>query len=319
MDPQELERLVETIATQVRKRLEQERSGNVRAGAYGTLAPGDIKQSCVGRTDPCYATKEQCEGGGMCAVRKKGVVERMVSDGAARIGAGPGITQVDSALARMIDHTLLKPEATKEQLTQVCKEAREYGFATVCVNSANIPLVARLLQGSSVKPIAVVGFPLGASLPTAKAFEAREAIRNGALEIDMVVNVGALKSKDYTTVLEDIQRVVDASKPHKVKVILETGLLNDEEKVIACTLSKAGGAHFVKTSTGFGPGGATVQDIGLMRRVVGNDMEVKASGGIRTKEDAETMRAAGADRIGASASVAIVTGTAKAEPGKKGY
>lgn len=310
MNPQELEKLVELVTAQVRTRLEQ-------GGSRLPIPP--VKQSCVGRTDPCFATKEQCEGSGMCAVRKKGVVEQLLADGASRIGAGPGIVGVDSALARMIDHTMLKADATREQLASLCKEARQYGFATVCVNSANIPYVAQQLSGSSVKPIAVVGFPLGASLPAAKAFEAREAVRNGAQEIDMVINVGALKSRDYSLVLEDIMRVVEASKPHKVKVILETGMLSDEEKVIACTLSKAGGAHFVKTSTGFGPGGATVQDIQLMRRVVGKDMEVKASGGIRTKEDAEAMRAAGADRIGASASVAIVTGTAKADPTKKGY
>lgn len=311
MSPQELEQLVEVITAQVRSRL---------LNQGGTLSGGPVpRTSCVGRTDPCNATKEQCEGSGMCIVRKKGVVTQLIADGAARIGAGPGIVGVDTALASMIDHTLLKPEATKEQLTQVCKEAVQYRFATVCVNSANIPLVARMLSGSTVKPIAVVGFPLGASLPSAKAFEAREAIRNGALEIDMVINIGALKSRDYTLVLEDIMRVVEASRPHKVKVIIESGALNDEEKVIACTLAKAGGAHFVKTSTGFGPGGATVQDIQLMRRVVGGDMEVKASGGIRTKEDADAMRAAGADRIGASASVAIVTGTAKADPAKKGY
>lgn len=319
MNPQELDKLVDAITAQVKARLERERAG-AGAAAPVRAASGTAPQSgCAGRTDPCYATKEQCEGAGMCAVRKKAVVEGMIADGAARIGTGPGITGVDTALARMIDHTLLKAEATREQLTQLCKEAVQYGFATVCVNSANIPTAARLLAGSSVKPIAVVGFPLGASLPAAKAFEAREAIRNGAQEIDMVINVGALKSRDYTLVMEDIHKVVEASRPHKVKVILETGMLNEEEKVIACSLSKAAGAHFVKTSTGFGPGGATVQDIQLMRRVVGKDMEVKASGGIRTKEDADAMRAAGADRIGASASVAIVTGTAKNDGAKKGY
>ncbi len=312
MNPQELEALVEAITAQVRARLDVGGPPRTQTGAVSAA-------SCAGRTDPCYATREQCEGAGMCAVRKKPVLERMVADGAARFGSGPGITKVDTVLAKMIDHTLLKPDATREQLTQVCNEAMQYGFATVCVNSANIPLVARLLKGSDVKPIAVVGFPLGASLPSAKAYEAREAIRNGAQEIDMVINVGALKNRDYTSVMEDIMRVVDASRPHRVKVILETGLLTDEEKVIACTLAKAAGAHFVKTSTGFGPGGATVQDIQLMRRVVGPDMEVKASGGVRTTEDAEAMKKAGADRIGASASVAIVTGAKKDPDQKKGY
>ncbi|MCP5103887.1 MAG: deoxyribose-phosphate aldolase [bacterium] len=217
-------------------------------------------------------------------------------------------------MAGMIDHTLLKPDASREQLQKVCSEAKQFNFATVCVNSANIPLVARLLQGSPVKPIAVVGFPLGAASSQSKAYESREAIRAGAREIDMVVNIGALKSKDYKLVNEDIKAVVEASKPHKVKVIIETAQLNNEEKVIACALSKTAGAAFVKTSTGFGGGGATVEDIGLMRRVVGSDMEVKASGGIRTTEDAQKMIKAGADRIGASASVAIVTG-AKAKKG----
>jgi len=159
-----------------------------------------------------------------------------------------------------------------------------------------------------VKPIAVVGFPLGVATTNAKSFEAREAVKSGAGEIDMVINVGALKSKDYAYVLRDIEAVVEASKPAGVKVILETGGLNDEEKVVACGLSKAAGAAFVKTSTGFGPGGATVHDIELMRRVVGADMGVKASGGVRSREDWEKMVAAGADRIGASASVAIVQG-----------
>src|SRR5690606_9306977 len=160
----------------------------------------------------------------------------------------------------------------------------------------------------SVKPIAVVGFPLGAMTPTAKAFEAREAVRSGAREIDMVINIGALKSKDYALVADDICKVVQASKPYPVKVILETGGLSYDEKVIGCALSKAGGAAFVKTSTGFGKGGATVEDIELMRRIVGDDIGVKASGGVRSTEDAQKMMAAGANRIGASASVAIVTG-----------
>ncbi|MGE5343699.1 MAG: deoxyribose-phosphate aldolase [Candidatus Omnitrophota bacterium] len=214
---------------------------------------------------------------------------------------------IDTQLASRIDHTILKPDATRDQVIHVCKEAKQYSFATVCVNSAYIPLVAELLKGTPVKPIAVVGFPFGAATSEAKAFEAGEAIRAGAEEIDMVINIGALKSKDYRMVTEDIRSVVEASKPHKVKVIIETAQLNEDEKIIACALSKAAGAAFVKTSTGFGGGGATVEDIRLMRRIVGFDMEVKASGGIRTKEDAQNMLDAGADRIGASASVAIVT------------
>lgn len=253
---------------------------------------------------------EICTDCGHCVTDKPAAVQNLVDSGAGRIGSKTGIngTKIDARMAAMIDHTLLKPDARNEDLIKVCQEAREYGFATVCVNSVNIPLVARQLRGSPVLPIAVVGFPLGAATTQAKAFEAREAIRAGAREIDMVINIGALKSKDYRTVYEDIRTVVESSQPHKVKVIIETSQLNDEEKIIACALSKTAGAAFVKTSTGFAGGGATVEDIALMRRVVGTDMEVKASGGIRTREDAQKMIQAGADRIGASASVAIVTG-----------
>ncbi len=214
-------------------------------------------------------------------------------------------------LAKYIDHTLLKPDATKAQLEKLCREAVEHSFATVCVNSSNIPTVKKFLQGSSVKPIAVVGFPLGAATTAAKVFEAEEAIREGALEIDMVMNIGALKSKNYETVFYDIQKVVEACRTIPVKVILETSMLDTQEKMIACVLAKLARASFVKTSTGFGGGGATVEDIELMRNIVGGDMGVKASGGIRTFEDAVKMIEAGANRIGSSNSVAMVTGKAK--------
>lgn len=218
-------------------------------------------------------------------------------------------------LARVIDHTLLKPEATREDLRKLCSEAMTHNFFSVCVNSANVPFVREQLQGSSVKVCAVVGFPLGAMSPTAKAFETTEAVRQGADEIDMVINVGALKSRDYALVLDDIARVVGAAQGRTVKVILETGGLDRDEKMIACVLSKAASAQYVKTSTGFGPGGATVEDIALMRSVVGPDIGVKASGGVRTANDADALIAAGATRLGASSSVAIVTGGA----GKSGY
>lgn len=246
-----------------------------------------------------------------------GTMQSLLQNGATRVGhCGESPIQaqtqgVDSELAAHIDHTLLKPDATAEEIFRICTEARKYSFATVCVNSNNIPKVAELLKGSTVKPIAVVGFPLGAGSTASKAFEAREAIKAGAQEIDMVVNIGALKNKDYAFVLEDIKKVVEASQPYPVKVILETSNLNNEEKIIACALSKSAGAAFVKTSTGFGSGGATAEDVALMRRVVGDAMGVKASGGIRTFEDAAKMIEAGANRIGASASVAIVTKTAK--------
>ena len=220
----------------------------------------------------------------------------------------PDQIRTSKDIAPFIDHTLLNPDATREQVQKLCEEARRYGFATVCVNSSNIPLAARLLAGSSVVPIAVVGFPLGAAVTASKAFEAREAVRSGAREIDMVINIGALKSRDYRLVSDDIAAVVRASGPAPVKVILETSKLTDDEKIVGCALSKAAGAAFVKTSTGFGGGGATAEDVALMRRIVGDDMGVKASGGVRTTEDAQKMLAAGASRIGASASIAIVTG-----------
>lgn len=221
-----------------------------------------------------------------------------------------------NSLAAMIDHTLLKPDATDDDIQRVAQEAIEHGFATVCVNSSQVGRVAELLDGSDSLPIAVVGFPLGAASTEAKAFEARQAVSDGAREIDMVINVGALRSKDYASVLNDIREVVEAASPSPVKVILETATLTEDEKIIACALSSAAGAAFVKTSTGFGPGGATVEDIALMRRIVGPKMGVKASGGVRTYEDAVRMVEAGANRIGASSSVAIVTRQAQAAGGK---
>lgn len=257
----------------------------------------------------CVLGADGCKNCGLCIIKKPEAVEKIVSEGADRISSSMGVTEkFDTKLASMIDHTILKPDVTRDELKRVCDEARKYHFATVCVNSSNIPYVAQQLSGSGVKPIAVVGFPLGAATALSKAFEAKEAIKNGAEEIDMVINIGALKSKDYKTVYEDISRVVEASRPHKVKVILETSSLDHDEKVAACVLSKTAGAAFVKTSTGFASGGATAEDIALMRKIVGSDMEVKASGGIRSKADAEAMVKAGANRIGASASVAIVTG-----------
>jgi deoxyribose-phosphate aldolase len=211
-------------------------------------------------------------------------------------------------LARVIDHTQLKPETDRAQIEQLCKDARAHGFFSVCVNAAMVHYARALLSGCPVKVCAVVGFPLGASTPGSKAYEAREAIRCGADEIDMVLNIGALKSRDYALVEEDICKVVRAVHPKPVKVILETSLLDNDQKVIACALSKAAGAAFVKTSTGFGGGGATVEDITLMRRVVGPDVGVKASGGVRDYAGALALLRAGANRLGCSSSVAIVTG-----------
>lgn len=209
-------------------------------------------------------------------------------------------------IASMIDHTLLKPEATPAQVERLCAEAAEYHFANVCVNPVYIPLAARLLKGTGVKVCCVVGFPLGAIAPEQKAAEAASCAAMGAEELDMVIHVGAAKAGDWALVQRDIEGVVKAAAGHTVKVIIETCLLTDEEKVKACEAAKAAGAHFVKTSTGFSTGGATTHDIALMRKTVGSEMGVKASGGIRDYETAMAMIEAGANRIGASAGIAIV-------------
>jgi deoxyribose-phosphate aldolase len=211
-------------------------------------------------------------------------------------------------LAAQIDHTTLKPDATEAQIERLCAEAREYGFAAVCVNPVWVPACARLLAGASSRVCTVVGFPLGATTSEVKAFETRRAIADGASEIDMVLNIGALKSGDSAWVQRDIAAVVAGAHASGaiVKVILETCLLTEAEKLNACALAQAAGADFVKTSTGFGPGGATAADIALMRRVVGDEMGVKASGGVRDLEQMKAMVAAGATRIGASAGVRIV-------------
>ena len=209
-------------------------------------------------------------------------------------------------IAAMIDHTLLKPEATPAQIEKLCTEAAEYHFASVCVNPVYIPLAARLLKGTGVKVCCVVGFPLGAIAPEQKAAEAASCAAMGAEELDMVIHVGAAKAGDWALVQRDIEGVVKAAAGHTVKVIIETCLLTDEEKVKACEAAKAAGAHFVKTSTGFSTGGATTHDIALMRKTVGPEMGVKASGGIRDYETAMAMIEAGANRIGASAGIAIV-------------
>ena len=209
-------------------------------------------------------------------------------------------------IASMIDHTLLKPEATPAQIEKLCAEAAEYHFASVCVNPVYIPLADRLLKGTGVKVCCVVGFPLGAIAPEQKAAEAASCAAMGAEELDMVIHVGAAKAGDWALVQRDIEGVVKAAAGHTVKVIIETCLLTDEEKVKACEAAKAAGAHFVKTSTGFSTGGATTHDIALMRKTVGPEMGVKASGGIRDYETAMAMIEAGANRIGASAGIAIV-------------
>ena len=237
-------------------------------------------------------------------------VRQSVINGADRVAFHGDASQVPLDLARYIDHTALKPETTADAIDQLCAEADQYQFASVCVNPTWVKRCASNLRGSGVKVCTVIGFPLGANTAEIKAMEARRAIRDGAREVDMVINVGALKSGDHQTVLTDIEKVVDSAHEAGVivKVILETALLTDEEKVIASSLAKRAKADFVKTSTGFGGGGATVYDVALMRETVGPDMGVKASGGVRTKSEVEDMIAAGATRIGASAGVQIVSG-----------
>jgi len=226
--------------------------------------------------------------------------------GADRIGVCHP-TKACNEISALVDHTLLKPGATQEDVAKLCEDAKSYCFASVCVNPAYVALSAQLLRGSGVKVCTVVGFPLGSTTPTVKAIEARDAIANGADEVDMVINVGALKSGNDALVTDDIRAVREATRGKVLKVILETALLNNDEKVRACRICRELGADFVKTSTGFGPGGATVEDVRLMRETVGPLMGVKASGGIRDTKDARQMMAAGATRLGTSASVAIVT------------
>jgi len=213
------------------------------------------------------------------------------------------------SLASYIDHTLLRSDASIEEVRKVCDEAKKYRFASVCVNPSYIRFVAEQLEGSGVKPCCVIGFPFGTQTPEAKKSETADAVRNGAKEVDMVINVGAIKSKDWQLVKRDVAAVVEAAK-HKagVKVILETCLLTDEEIVEACSVCKKAGADFVKTSTGFSKGGATAEVVALMRKTVGPDMGVKASGGVRTYEDAVMMISAGANRLGASAGISIIAG-----------
>lgn len=308
----DIARAVDEITQRVRSRIQAARVGREEpctaksptASNGGPSVPMMSSSSSSTSSESsadCAPSCDTCSNFDSC-----GVAGAVRFQGVARIA--PDRVRTSADIAPFIDHTLLKPDATRDEVVKVAEEARKYGFATVCVNSIHVGTVARILSGSKTVPIAVVGFPLGAALPSAKAFEAREAIRCGAREIDMVINIGALKTKDYNLVLNDISKVVEASRPYPVKVILETSQLSNDEKIVGSALSKAAGAAFVKTSTGFAGGGATADDIALMRRIVGDDVGVKASGGVKSSEDAMKMIAAGANRIGASASIAIVTG-----------
>lgn len=297
MTPTELDTLVAQIGEEILARL----NGPDGTGSRGKKPEGLNlpDQVCPGCTQRCPQT---------CAKNTK----EILAAGADRVSASERLTKIDPAIAALIDHTILKPEATRADVIKVCREARQYNFASVCVNPYWVPLVRTELQGSPVKVCTVVGFPLGATSTEAKVAETMAALRAGAQEIDMVINVGALRSGDQEAVKLDIRQVVQVAHEARaiVKVILETALLDDNQKAVASTLAKLAGADFVKTSTGFGPSGATAHDVALMRSVVGPEMGVKASGGIRTLADLQQMQAAGATRIGASASVKIVEATA---------
>lgn len=288
-DPKLVEQLVEIITHEVLAAMMEEQERGSQSDGY------QCKFDCANQL--CVK---------LC-VDKAG---NIVKAGADRLTSTLGVIPSDLSLAKMIDHTLLKPDATPEEIAQLCFEARKHNFASVCVNPAWVSLCAQLLKGSLVKVCTVIGFPLGATTPETKAFETETAIKQGATEIDMVINIGALKARDLALVAKDISGVVNVAHAHGgiVKVILEASLLTDEEKTIASLISKEAGADYVKTSTGFASGGATVHDVALMRKAVGPEMGVKASGGVRTYEDAENMIKAGATRIGASAGVKIIQG-----------
>jgi deoxyribose-phosphate aldolase len=296
LDNQALEQLVAQIGEEIIARMGI--TGRTAGPTAGQNIPDQI----------CSGCREHCAEA--CAAKTR----EIIAAGAARVNAGERVGRIDPAIAALIDHTILKPEATEADVRKVCAEARRYSFASVCVNAFWVPLVAAELKGAPVKVCTVVGFPLGATSTEAKRAEAGAAIQAGAQEIDMVINVGALRSGNLDAVKKDIQAVVEVSHAGgaTVKVILETALLDDNQKAVACTLAKLAGADFVKTSTGFAAQGATVHDIALMRMVVGPEMGVKASGGVRTLDDVRQMAAAGATRIGASASVKIIEATAAA-------
>lgn len=309
MTEAELDQLVAQIGEEILSRM----------GASGTAPRGLPSEGANVTGQVCSGCKQRC------AQTCEGKSKQIIAAGADRLSASDKLTKVDPSIASLIDHTLLRADATQADIKRVCAEARQFGFASVCVNPYWVPLVAMELANSPVKVCTVVGFPLGATSTDAKRGETEKALAAGAQEIDMVINIGELKGGNHEAVKSDIKAVVEAAhaKGAIVKVILETSLLNDSEKAIASTLSKLAGADFVKTSTGFSTGGATAADIALMRSIVGPDLGVKASGGIRSLDDLKTMAAAGATRIGASASVKIMeaaAGKVTASPsGASGY
>jgi deoxyribose-phosphate aldolase len=289
--------IIERVTQRVLQQLDPH--GDARLVAFRNLT----QQGTLHDDESCI----DCSGRGECTRRRPVTTQRILDAGACRVSASFPAGSADNPFAVCIDHTLLKPEADYEQITALCEEAAQYHFASVCINPVYVPLAARLLRDTNVAVCTVIGFPLGATSTEVKVFETRQAIERGAREIDMVIHVGALRSGDFDAVENDVRQVALACGSEVLlKVIIEAALLTDEEKVQACTLCKVAGADFVKTSTGFGPGGATLHDVELMRRTVGEELGVKAAGGIRNRQTAEEMLRAGADRIGASASIQIL-------------
>lgn len=301
----DIESLVSRITQEVLKEVGHlalpERSPSTNGSSADKVTTRDGK-TCLLRTTG------ECAGVGCCAELVPGVVRRIVNEGADRVGNRLGGVVSAADIAARIDHTLLKAEATSDEVRELCREAREHQFASVCVNPGYVALASDLLRGSPVKVCTVVGFPLGATTTFSKVSETKEAVANGADEIDMVINIGALKNGEDHLVEDDMREVVRAASGRVTKAIFETALLSDDEVIRASRMAKRAGLDFVKTSTGFGPGGATVHHVALMRRTVGRSMGVKASGGVRDLEGAQAMIEAGATRIGASASVKIVRG-----------
>ena len=287
MDSQDLEKLIQAVTEEMLAYL----------GQQHTLSPSPELSEIY-----CTECNEHCHH--LCIHKTKKAIEA----GATRISANSEVVSVDSEIAHLIDHTLLKPDATRDQIKKLCEEAVKFGFASVCINPWNVAQAAELVRGSQVKVCTVVGFPLGATLTQVKIYETEESIKQGAQEIDMVINIGALKSNLDETVEADIRGVVEASHRGNAicKVILENALLTTEEKIRGSLAAKNAGADFVKTSTGFSTGGATAEDVSLMRAVVGGEIGIKAAGGVRSYEDLQKMVAAGATRVGASASVKIL-------------
>ncbi len=300
MDQQQLEQFIQAITEEVIAYLGGPKAAGMAGLEIDELVCPGCDQNCV----------EKC-------ARK---TRRVIEAGADRISAGAAVSQVDAEIAHLIDHTLLKPEASRDDIRKLCQEAVRFGFASVVVNPWYVPLAAELVRGAPVKVCTVVGFPLGATLPRVKIYETEEVIKLGAQEVDMVINVGALKSGQDDVVELDIGGVVEACRRGGAisKVIIEAALLSVEEKVRAALACKKAGANFVKTSTGFGPGGATSEDVALLRAVVGGEMGVKAAGGVRTLEDLRKMVSAGATRIGASASVKIMEEAGRGVPAPSG-